>query len=166
VTQAPLKDFRFPLTGCDDLIGGWVTKLAGGSWFPGRGRCIGLVDRKGIAAGVIFEGFTGTNVHLHIAARPDLNRRWLTRKFLWMCFHYPFVQLKCRRVTASVSSANKDCLAFIRNIGFQLEATLEEGCRDGDLLVHVLWAKSPWVQSLLKYGEERNFEQTRNSAAA
>lgn len=165
MTESPRK-FRVPLNGQDDLVGGWVTAHAGGSWFPGRGRAIGLIDNLGIAAGVIFEGFSGTNVYMHVAARADLKKRWLTRKYLWMCFHYPFVQLKCRRVTASVSSANKDCLKFVQALGFVHEATLEGAAKDGDLLVYVLWATSERVQFLMKYGEDHDFEQAGHPETA
>lgn len=158
--------FRIPLLGHNDLIGGWVTNLAGGSWFPGRGQTIGLVDEKGIAAGVIYEGHSGPNVYMHIATRPDLKARWMTRKYLWMCFHYPFEQLQCRRVTASVSSANKDCLKFIQNLGFRFEAILEGADKDGDLLIYVLWRESPFIQSLLKYGKDHDFEQARQPQTA
>lgn len=162
MTEA-MRKFRVPLTTQPDLVGGWVVSHTGGSWFPGRGQAIGLIDNLGIAAGVIFEGHSGPNVYMHVAARPDLKRRWLTRKYLWMCFHYPFVQLKCRRVTASVSSANKDCLKFVQNLGFTHEATLEGADKDGDLLVYVLWKESAFIQSLLKYGEERNYLEQAQS---
>lgn len=168
MTEASSKStFRIPLVGKDDLVGAWVVANSTGSWVPGQGAAIGLLDENGLRGGVIFEGFTGTNINLHVASRKGLGRRWMTRKFLWMVLHYPFVQLGCKRVTAGVPSHNKDCLRFIQSIGFVHEATLEDAVPGGDLLVYVLKPTSPFVQSLMKYGEEHCYNgQTKRASAA
>src|SRR3546814_19106894 len=43
---------------------------------------------------------------------------WLTRESLRVSFAYPFLQLKCRRVTTVVASRNVTALAFNKKLGF------------------------------------------------
>lgn len=146
--------FAVPLIGQDDLVGLWVcSRTPGSGWTPKRGKCIGLLTQNGLSAGVIYEDYSGTNIFMHVAAIPG--RRWMTRYYLWMVFHYPFVQLGCKRVTAGVPSTNQDSIRFVESLGFELEARLKDAYPNGDLLVYCLRKEHPKVQRLLAYGEGR-----------
>ena len=117
-----------------DRIGEWVCTRAGGTWVKGRGTAVGLEKHGRLIAGVIFEDYNGANINIHVAS--DGSKNWLNREFLWFSFYYPFVQLKVKRVTALVASTNDACNRFVKNLGFELEATLKDAHPSGDILVH------------------------------
>ena len=47
-------------------------------------RAIGLERDGALVAGVLFEGFNGQNIWMHVAAEPG--GRWMSRRFLGACF--------------------------------------------------------------------------------
>jgi len=71
---------------------------------------------------------------MHCAS--DGSRHWLNRDFLWFVFYYPFKQLGVKRITSPIPSNNTEAQKFIENIGFELEATLQDAHPDGDLLIY------------------------------
>jgi RimJ/RimL family protein N-acetyltransferase len=128
------------LTNHDDIVGPWVVEKTGGFWLAGSGTTVGLVDdQKGLIAGILYQDYNGANVSMHIAAEPGA--RWMTREFLWAAFHYPFEQLKCKRVTGLVADTNLVARRFDEHLGFSLEATLKDAHIEGDLLVYVMHKK-------------------------
>lgn len=123
------------LTGRDSIVGPWVCARAGGTWSVGRGATVGLLDSgKGLVAGVLYEDYNRANLLMHVAAVPG--KAWLCREYLWFCFHYPFVQLGCKRITGIVPSVNTQAREFDERLGFTLEATLKDAHPEGDLLVY------------------------------
>jgi RimJ/RimL family protein N-acetyltransferase len=98
---------------------------------------IGLERHGEIIAGAVYEGFTGTNMYVHLAGVPG--RRWMTREFLYAGFRYPFVQLKAQRITAPVEASNEDALRLNRHLGFVNEAVLRGAMPSGDLILMVMW---------------------------
>ena len=97
------------------------------------------VERDGnLIAGVLYEGYTGHNIWMHVAADPG--KFWLNKKFLRSCFLYPFVQLGCQRVSGWVESSNQGARKLDEHLGFKQEAVLHGAARDGgDVLVYVMW---------------------------
>ena len=118
-----------------EVIGPWVAKRTGGVWRQGRGSVIGLVKDGEIVAGVLYEDYNGAIVVVHVAAKPEKSP-WLCREFLWYAFHYPFEELKCKKIIGYVSSANKKAREFDEGLGFEHEATIKDAHPDGDLLVY------------------------------
>jgi RimJ/RimL family protein N-acetyltransferase len=101
---------------------------------------LGLEKDGTIIAGVLFEGFTGHNIWMHVAAAPG--RTWLNRPFLKACFEYPFIQLGCDRVSGWVEASNTDARRFDEHLGFQEEARLKGAARDGgDVILYAMWRK-------------------------
>ncbi len=123
------------LTGRDELVGPWVCKRTGGEWWPGMGTAIGLEQDGKLIAGVLYDNYNGANIQMHVAGE---GRRWLNRDYLRFCFHYPFNQLKVKRITGIVPSVNDDALKFDTHIGFRYETTLRDAHPDGDLIVLVM----------------------------
>jgi RimJ/RimL family protein N-acetyltransferase len=39
-------------------------------------------------------------------------------------------------MTAPISSSNKRSIKFVEHLGFTLEATLKDACKDGDMLLY------------------------------
>lgn len=118
-------------------LGEWFAKIQDCQHIPGEGTYIGLeADDGSLLSVCMFESYNQANVNMHIASVQG--KRWLTREYLWYCFHYPFVTLGCKRVTGIVPSSNHQARKFDENLGFTLEATLKEAHPDGDLLVYVM----------------------------
>lgn len=99
---------------------------------------VGLEKAGELVAGVLYEGYTHHNIWMHVAAAPG--RQWLNREFLRYCFHYPFVELGCRRVSGWVEASNEDARKFDEHLGFKEEARLKGAARDGgDVILYVMW---------------------------
>ena len=90
---------------------------------------IGLERDGELVAGVLYEGFNGSNVWMHVAAEPG--KRWMTKAFLEYAFSYPFNEMKVSRVSGWVEANNEEAIAFDENLGFKREATLAGAGRGG-----------------------------------
>ena len=98
---------------------------------------LGLLRNGELVAGVIYEGFNGKNVWMHVGAEPG--RKWMNRRFLRAAFAYPFLQLGCTRVSGYVEAWNTDARRFDEHLGFKHEATLTGAASDGgDVLLYVM----------------------------
>lgn len=123
----------------DEVIGPWVARKTGGTWYKGRGVCIGLVNDGQLIAGALYEDHNGAQIMGHVAAE---GKHWLNKEFLWFCFYYPFKQLNCKRITGVIASTNLASIRFHEHLGFVHEATLKNAHPDGDLLVYVMWPEN------------------------
>ena len=92
-------------------------------------QALGLEKDGELVAGVIYEGFNGHNVWMHVAGAPG--KRWMTKLYLQTCFHYPFVTLGCSRISGYVEARNEVALAFDEHLGFKREAVLKGAASDG-----------------------------------
>lgn len=113
--------------------------------FGDFGSCVGIALQKyengewQTVAGVVYEDYNGPNIVAHIAS--DGSKRWLTRKFLWVMFDYPFNQAKVNRVTCYIGSRNDASINLCERLGFERETTLAGAHPDGDLHIYRLWKK-------------------------
>jgi RimJ/RimL family protein N-acetyltransferase len=113
------------------VVGPWVCQRAGGNWVEGSGAAIGWVSKGRLVAGVLYCEWNGANVICHMAGEGN----FLTRKYLYTIFDYPFNQLKVKRVTLPIASTNKKAIRFVKHLGFTLESTLQDAHPNGDLLL-------------------------------
>lgn len=98
---------------------------------------LGLEKDGELIAGVVYEGYNGTNVWMHVAAEPGA--RWMTRDYLRYCFYYPFIELGCKRVSGYVEASNTEARRFDEHLGFKREAVLEGAATDGgDVILYVM----------------------------
>jgi RimJ/RimL family protein N-acetyltransferase len=98
---------------------------------------LGLERDGELVAGVLYEGYNHHNIWMHVAAEPG--KKWLNREFLRYCFHYPFVELGCNRVSGYVEAQNADARRFDEHLGFQQEAVLQGAASDGgDVILYVM----------------------------
>ncbi|MBV5291308.1 MAG: GNAT family N-acetyltransferase [Curvibacter lanceolatus] len=106
---------------------------------------IGLRRRGELIAGVVFEGFNGRNIWMHVGAAPG--GRWLTREYLRACFRYAFEVRGVQRVSGYVEANNTAARRFDEHLGFREEARLVGAAQDGgDVLLYVMWRKDcPYV---------------------
>lgn len=118
----------------------WAFVRSMGVSVPAIGNMKGIgLERDGeLIAGVLYEGYTGPNIWMHVAAKPGT--RWCKKEFVWYCFHYPFVELGCKRVSGYVEASNEAARKFDEHLGFKPEATLKGAARDGgDVILYVMW---------------------------
>lgn len=115
----------------EDIVGPWVCERAGGQYQPGRFKAIGRVKDGQLIAGVLYEDTNGVNVFCHIAGEG----RWANRHFLWLIFHYPFVQLGLNRITTVIEPQNTVSQEFTQRLGFEVETKLKDSHPLGDLWV-------------------------------
>lgn len=100
-------------------------------------RGIGLKRDGEMVAGVVYEGWNGQQVWMHVAAAPG--RRWMTREYLRYCFEYPFNELGAKQVRGWVNADNAEARRFDEHLGFEVEAVLNEAGPGGvDVLVYVM----------------------------
>lgn len=100
-------------------------------------KAIGLERDGQLVAGVIYEGFNGHNVWMHVAAEPGA--RWMTRAYLRYCFRYPFWEMGVRRISGYVDASNLAARKMDEHLGFVPEATLRGAAHDGgDVIVYVM----------------------------
>lgn len=98
---------------------------------------LGLERDGKLVAGVLYEGFNGRNVWMHVGAVPG--GRWMTKLYLQTCFHYPFVTLGCSRVSGYVEAWNVAARRFDEHLGFRQEAALKGAASDGgDVILYAM----------------------------
>ena len=99
-------------------------------------KALGLERDGRIVAGVLYEGWNGINAWMHVAIEPGA---YLGRRYPWYVFHYPFVELGCKRLTGWVEESNLAALQFDLALGFQVEARVAGAASDGgDVLLLVM----------------------------
>lgn len=127
------------------VLGPWAAPRVGmKSYLPGSASSIGLVRGGRIVAAVLYTDFNGANLSCHIAIEGRI-----TRQFLSIIFHYPFVMLGARRITGPVASSNARARKFDEHLGFEQEAILRDAHPDGDLIIYVMTAdKCRWLKDL------------------
>ena len=69
----------------------------------------------------VFDNYTGANINIHIHGPGIMSKRKIKD-----AYKYAFKQLNCRRITATVSSANKSFIQLINRFGFVYECTISE----------------------------------------
>lgn len=102
-----------------------------------RMRAIGLRRHGALVAGVVFDGFNGRNIWMHVAAVPG--GEWLVRAYLMVCFAYPFELCGVDRISGYVDASNAMARRFDEHLGFREEARLAGAAADGgDVILYVM----------------------------
>ena len=97
------------------------------------------IDRT-IVAGIVFEGWNGSNAMCHVAI--DKTGRHVV-ELLRHAANYAFAENNLNRITGLVESTNREALRFDKHIGFEHEFTMPKAGRDGaDMHVLVLWPEN------------------------
>lgn len=96
---------------------------------------IGMEKDGDLIAGVVYNEYNHVNINMHVAA---VGANWMTREYLWMCFDYPFNQLKVKRISAFIEDENEDAIGFDEHLGFQYETRMKDAYVNGDILIYVM----------------------------
>jgi hypothetical protein len=129
----------------------WAKKVIGIDGMSGDVTAISLLDDKGdFLAVTVFSAYTGTNIDMHIAARP--RSHWLSRSFFNASFELPFRVLEVPRVTGLIRAENLKAQRFVSRLGFQYEGRMRKAFPDGgDLVLYGLlreeYLKHPWSKN-------------------
>lgn len=138
------------LAGRRELVAQWVASRVRGMTPPeDKYEAIGVMKDGALIGGVIYCEFREIapgehDIRMHCAGEPG----WLTKKTLKLFFSYPFEQLKCIRVTATVARANKRALDLNRRLGFSIEGCIRDGYGTGKdgLLLGMRKAECRWIR--------------------
>jgi hypothetical protein len=129
----------------------WAKKVIGIDGMTGDVTSVSLLDDKGdFLAVTVFSAYTGTNIDMHIAARPKSH--WLSRGYFNASFELPFRVLEVPRVTGLIRAENLDAQRFVSRLGFQYEGRMRKAFPDGgDLVLYGLlreeYLKHPWSEN-------------------
>lgn len=100
---------------------------------PGNDVCLSRINSEDeLLGGVVFTAYTGASIHMHMAGFRD---HWANRDMIWCAFHYPFVQLKCKKVFAQVPETNTKALAIDLKLGFKIVTKIDDVYPDGGVYV-------------------------------
>lgn len=141
-----------------DEVGPWVCSKFGSVFTKQDTEAIGLKKSGHLIAGVLYDNYNFRSIAMHVAGEGN----WLNREYLWLCFHYPFVQLGVNKVIGFVSSANEKALNFDLRLGFKHESTIKDAAKDGDILILTMTKEQcPWLALGDKYGFVQRFRPRR-----
>ena len=113
-------------------VGSWVQAQQGGFYRPGS-TCIGLERDGQLVAATMYDNYNVSSIMVSIAIRGPVTKEWLYR----IC-HYPFIQLDCKVVIATIASDNVPSQRFVRKFGFLLACAIPDADPSGALLVYTL----------------------------
>lgn len=119
--------------------GDWIMLRVGGIFNDKTDHTVAVHRDGKMVGGVVFTGYLGSSITLHMAGVED---NWATRDFLWMVFHYAFVQLGVRKVLGLVSSDNARALSIDIRLGFTVAARISDVYPDGSDLVVLEMARA------------------------
>ena len=130
--------------GHDRDVAKWVGGQLGIDDF-GPCTAIGITRGDELIAGSVFYGYREANIEISFASTTS---RWCTRSTLrGAVFWYPFVQLRCHRLTAMTRSKAMSVRKFLLHLGFVEECIIRRALRDGDdVVVHgILREECRWL---------------------
>lgn len=105
---------------------------------------IGVEHQGNIVAVAIYHQFRHPNIEVSfVIASP----RWASPGAVRFILSYPFVQLRCKRVTAITDATNKSARRFLDHLGFRLEGFHPDVFQNGDAVTYGMLAKDAgrWI---------------------
>lgn len=104
---------------------------------------IGVLHKGQIAAVALFNKYLHPNIEISFAIGSP---HWASRGSVQAIFRYPFVQLGCKRVTATIRADNKRASRFLLHLGFKQEGYHPDVFEDGDAITYGLLRKDcRWI---------------------
>lgn len=131
------------LYGFDQAVARWAgERLRVADWGPCR--AIGIVRGGDLVAGVVYSQYRHPNIEVSIATSA---RSWATPGAIRAIMRYPFVQLGCKRLTATTEATNQRARAFLCRLGFRQEGLHPDALPTGDAVTYGLLARDAarWI---------------------
>ncbi|MCA8095231.1 GNAT family N-acetyltransferase [Burkholderia anthina] len=106
----------------------FVASLTGEARYPNYDDAIGLEKDGRLVAGVVYQAYNGPNVAMHfaVAGSPHV----ITPGFVCAAFRFPFILLRCNRISGYVRADNLAAQQLDENLGFRREGVIREGASD------------------------------------
>lgn len=101
---------------------GHTIAASAGTTFNAGDVVIAREEEGELLGGIVYRGYTGRSICGHIAG---FHPRWINKDLIWVCFHYPFVQLGCESIFGEIRSSNLKILDFSQKLGFYTVARIE-----------------------------------------
>jgi len=140
----------------NEVLVRWVSDRLGIKDF---GPCVTIgVSHKGqIAAVALYNKYLHPNIEITFVVESP---HWASRGAVRTILSYPFAQLGCKRITATINAENRKAERFLLHLGFAKEGYHPDALPDGDAVTFGLLRKNAerWLR-------EKN-EQTATSRAA
>ena len=132
--------------GQDERVRNWVAERMGEDLSDAT-AAIGIEEDGELIAGVAYNMYTGASICMNVAAEPG--KRWTKKEFMYAFFAYPFIQLKCNRVTGLVRRSNTVARKFDEHVGFIQEGVVRQAFEDGEdaILYGMLKSECKWIRS-------------------
>lgn len=112
----------------------WVrARLPNFIGWGGQYIAIGYQREGYLQGGVVFTQHSGPNILMAAALDAPL-----TRRFLRALFHYPFLQLKCERITVLIDDDNPKSIRLVEHVGFVREGCLRRARPGGNVYLYGL----------------------------
>lgn len=120
--------------GRDQEIARWAGQRLGIDDF---GPCVAIgVERNGVpVAAAIYNHYGPPNIEITFVTTTP---RWATRDTIAAILRYPFVQLNCRRITATTLATNATARRFLERLGFRQEGFHPDAMMAGDAVSYGL----------------------------
>lgn len=141
-----------------EQVNQFIGQHGGGYCFPGSFQALGWVNPQGVlTAGLSFHDSNGASCRVNIA----LSEKTFPLGLLKAGFFYVFRQLKLKRLTFTIHSANIPSQELVRRLGAIHEATLRDAEPTGDTLIYALFPEDCKLWSRINGQVSR-----RNAASA
>ena len=147
------------LLGADEMVAGMVAARIPNLTFD-KYTALGVVRRGVLVGGVVYHHYIGHDIQVSIAFDSP---GWALPGTLRALFDYPFNQLGCRRMTATIGRKNKKSRKICEGLGFKLEGVHPKGL-DGQqdaMSYGLLKEDCRWIKD-----RNNGQEDTRRAAAA
>lgn len=117
-----------------DAAVAWAKEQIGAEGIGQDCAAVSLVDDQGqFLAVCVFSSYIGTNIDMHLAARPGAH--WLSRSYYNAVMALPFDVLQVPRITGLIRGSNLHTQRFAGRMGFQYEGRMRKIFADGEDLV-------------------------------
>jgi RimJ/RimL family protein N-acetyltransferase len=123
----------YPSEDENPLVAQWLAKRMGGGL---GGQTLAVMDGNKLVGALAYFNYRHPNIEVAFLCE---DYRWaLNRDSIVEALSYPFVQLKCNRITAVVERKNKVGRKMVQRLGFKEEGMLRKAGPKGDMFIYGL----------------------------
>lgn len=131
------------ILGEDRALSAWAGERLGIADF---GPCvaIGVAHQGRIVAVAVYNHFQHPDIQITFVTSSP---RWASPGAIRAILRYPFVQLRCKRITAITGAMNQPARAFLCRLGFREEGFHPDALASGDAVSYGLLARDAvrWI---------------------
>ena len=110
----------------------------------GPAFAMGIIGSGAIAAVAVFHNYRNPSIEVSMAS---VTPRWGTKEIFKALTSYPFIQLNCRRITATTEAKNQSVRTFLQRFGFTEEGYHPHVFPDGDAVTYGLLRENcKWLE--------------------